>query len=415
MRGKELILEMKKNGNIKIKIFVLVMMGWMAIAWTFLLSGRGVWEDYFVKGSRFSDFYSPMAKNISNTYLPPFFSNYPPLANLIFVVLRKITRVEVDGEFVIPNQQVYACFGVFLILCVLQIFWMTTKWLSKKDESIINYLLMFLLLISGPFLFLYDRGNILVGVIGLVGYFLFYYDSEDRWKRNIAKICIAVAIAIKIYPVIYLLVYIKNRQWKETRDTVLITTIFYIVPFGIYGYDTIKLFIDNLFYRDGTVNNVLNHTISLKGTIKLADGIVWQHIDEIPNTVLWVAGCALLYVFFTNGRKWIQMMAVSMLLIWMFNGSYLYNVCFLIYPLLEFLSDQTKRKTDVLYIVLFNIIFSINFWHSISGLNRILEVHLLGNVAWNIVITQVGLLLMVIALFIDTVVERRRETQTNVI
>ena len=398
--------------------FVIVLLIWSAISWGYcLFFDFSSISNYFVSGSDFSDFYTPMIKEISNTYEPPFFSNYPPLANLFFVILRMITNVSVENGEIIPNTQVYICFAVFVLLSEILIFALVTHELNKIDKNIWNYIIALLLLTSGPFLFLYQRGNILLLIIGLVGIFLFNYDSDRVLYRTIALISLSIAIAVKIYPAVFIIVLIFEKQWKDALRTILYTGIFYIIPFGIYGFETIPLFINNLFFRDGKINNVLNHAIGFKGSFKILSAWFMQHINADADyyNLLLILGCAsLIYIFITTQYKWMKLSALTLMMLWTFNGSYLYNTCFLIFPFVFFLKEPIKRKIDYIYMMLFCLFFSINFLPDSEGINRILNVHSLGKISWGLVIVQIGLLIFAVTMLLDNINNRKKEKSIDV-
>ncbi len=404
-------IQRKKN------VFIGVFCVWYLLAWSYcLFFNSGTVSTYFIDRAFFSDFYSPLAKDISNAYMSPFFSNYPPLANLFFILLKRFTNVSVDGELVTPNSLLFVCYGIFLLISIAIILICFSHELNKVSKNISNYVIPVLLLLSGPFLFLCQRGNILFIVISFIGVFLFNYESESIVWREIAIICLSLAIALKIYPVIFLLLLLRKKHWKQLIHTIIYTAILYLIPFGVYGYRSIFLFVQNLFLRDSSINNVLNHAIAFNGMIKILSGLLWGHIIADPSSVILICVCLmLLYIFATSGYTWMQLSALTLIMIWAFNGSYLYNACFMVFPFIYFINDTSKRKIDIVYLLLFCSIFSINFFPEMTYLNRLLQIYSLGEIAWNLLITQISLFVFFLVMFFDNLNNRKKEAAINAI
>lgn len=400
-------------------LFMCICLIWSALSLIYcMVNGYESIYNYFIKGSTLSDFYTPMVKEIENTYGSPYFSNYPPLINLLFVVLRAITGVTVQQGNVIPNMAVYVCFAIFFIMFVSGIFLLGIKYLNEYEKSIWNYFVMFFILCSGAFLFLYQRGNILLLVIFLVGIFLENYESENNTRHNWAIICISIAIAIKIYPIIFVALFLIKRKWKDIMKTALFTGGFFIIPFGIYGYSTIFEFISNIFYRDTKINNVLNHAIGLKGSLKILSVYLFKHINSCSKyytIAVILAGLMLGYIFYFSKYKWMKIAALVLAMAWMFNGSYLYNVCFFIYPLLLFFNENEKRRIDIIYLILFCNFFSIIILPDCININRILQIYSLGKISGGIMVVQISLIIFALTMFVDTVNYRKKETSIHVV
>ena len=80
--------------------------------------------------------------------------------------------------------------------------------------------------LSYPLWFEWDRGNIEIFVWGIValGVWAFY-----RRREYTAAACFGIAASIKLYPVVYLGLFIQRRQWKQIGLGVLIAAVVTVI------------------------------------------------------------------------------------------------------------------------------------------------------------------------------------------
>jgi len=89
---------------------------------------------------------------------------------------------------------------------------------------------VFFLLLSRPLMLTIDRGNIQGIVVALNIASLYYFYAK---KYNLAKIFLIIAISLKFYPVLLILVFIKKRMWKDAFQTISISGILILLPLGL--------------------------------------------------------------------------------------------------------------------------------------------------------------------------------------
>ena len=112
-------------------------------------------------------------------------------------------------------------------------------------------------LLSSVFIFSIERANAILLAAAFLFYFLAFYDSENRWLRLLAVISIVLASVIKIYPVVFGVLYIQKRQYKE---------IIYCVVLGL-----LLTFLPFLFFKHGFANIPQYLFVNLRGTRHLFD------------------------------------------------------------------------------------------------------------------------------------------------
>lgn len=399
--------ELKKKIDNKI-IYIGIMLVNYVISWSYMAFNRGNGlQNYFVSGANFSDFFSPILKDRLTTYGEPYFSNYPPLANLISIFFKRFTDKTVYSEFQ-GDLGLSMMFIMFMMVCFLLLYKISRLYLNQ-GENMVNIAVIMVTLFSGPFLFLYNRANNILLVLVLVMYFIKYYESENKVLKELALIALAVAAAIKVYPVVFGILLLKKDNIKVCVRAVLYGLAFFFVPFLFYnGIGTVGEFFSNLFGGYGAY--FVNHVIGIQGSIQIFSGLLsGQILIEVSGAVTLAALIICLAIYVGSKEKWKKIFALSMLFIWGVKGSYLYNICFLAASLFLFLEKKEKKKIDKWYLIQFCVLFMIYFLPPATELNVLLAQAGLGAISWSMVVTDLGLLIMMATLLIETIYVSIRE------
>lgn len=404
-------MNIKKFSENRLLIFCIILGGLLCISWGWIIYHHGTGLDnYFVGYAFFSDLYSPMQKELTNTYGEPFHSNYPPFANITFYVLRCFIKI----ENLVSYDGIVNSFGAVIILLGYSIFSILFLYLSMKslacnenskykNDGFIVTCFCLEILLSGPVLFLFARGNNLIFAIILILFFTAFYESDNYLLREMSVIALALATALKIYPVFFGILLLKKENVKLVFRTIVYGIIFMFVPFAFYGKNAIVLFLQNIVGRNSS-EYYLNHVIGFKGAIQIF-GTVFQK-NPIVNFSPWfmlipLAVCLLIY--FITEKKWVKFFAICLWIIWFPAGSYLYNFVLLLVPLIMFLTEEKDKNTILtyIYILLFALIFTPTFWGKINSANEILEPLGMGNITWNMLFINIAFFVLVVVVLLE--------------
>jgi len=89
---------------------------------------------------------------------------------------------------------------------------------------------VFFLLLSRPFMLTLDRGNI-QGIVVALNIATLHYFYSGRF--NLAKLFLIVAISLKFYPVLLILVFIRKKMWKDTFQILISCAIFFVFSLAL--------------------------------------------------------------------------------------------------------------------------------------------------------------------------------------
>ena len=135
----------------------------------------------------------------------------------------------------------------YLFQMQIKMVFLTLK--MKKGSNKEKYLFITLMMFSIPFLFAFERGNIILVSFILLLVFMCFKDSENKVLREIALIGLAASAAIKIYPAIFGLILVKEKRWLDIFRVITYGLILFVLPFLFFGgYSSLILYLKNLKY-----------------------------------------------------------------------------------------------------------------------------------------------------------------------
>lgn len=250
---------------------------------------------------------------------------------------------------------IFVCFTIVSYILFAKLIY------KYKNGSFANKsLFAFFTLFSFPMIYLIERGNIIVLVLPLLLYFVNEYDSDVKYKRHLAYICLAISVAIKIYPVFFgLLLLKKKKNFKNILLCIFYGAVFFFVPFiFVGGFSQLGVLIHNILYTSSMFGSKgFGFKVSISNTFSLF-GHVFNHVRlfETAGTVfLIITVLAGLFLILFNkwNEDWKIYAVISLIIILVPGFSYIYSVAYMIIPLLFFLNKKEIKWIDYIYSLLF--------------------------------------------------------------
>ena len=298
-----------------------------------------------------SDTFMDFFNSINGAKYDPYndnFSNYPALACLIYKVFLNIIPGSMrtgDGFSLRNNQMAMIGFLLFLI-CTLWIMQILIRQKYKANEFSQN-ILFIVLLISAPFMFAFERGNIILLCFVFSMFFCFFFDSENKILKELSFLALAIAAAIKIYPAVLGLILIKRKNFKDAFRLAIYGIFVFVLPFFAYeGIHSLKIMIRALQYTSNLTEELgYGVNVSLYNILKTCSSILNIHITNIHINIIYILVFGIL--LFVLGPK----------------TNYYYITIFFSIPFIEFMnflcstSSNPFEKKNGLTAIMFAIIF----------------------------------------------------------
>ena len=323
-----------------------------SMRWFLFVGGE---EEY--NSDTFMDFFN----SIVNTYNNPYDAKviYPAVCSLIFRLILLIIRpMDFDSAISNPDKsaqmpylKMYQSFMmayVIFAVIVIVLFFLALGALMKNRSNGEKSLMALFCLFSAPFLFLIERGNILVLSLVFSMLFVAYYDHENRALREIALICLAFAISIKIYPAVFGVILLNEKKYKELVRAVIYTLIVFFLPFVFFGgIEGVSKFIKNLSSTSSKSSLGINRQLSFQkfpiylGHLFGSRAQWWTAVGKIMMVVFSAVGAFSLLV---SKSRWKTCAICACMVVGVPAMSSRYTLTFLIIPIILMLMEEKENK-----------------------------------------------------------------------
>lgn len=289
---------------------------------------------------------------------------YPPLANLFFYLLicfvpewQYSTWAPTFREGIAARstpidlrvwQPTMVLFILFILLTAVLLIFLVQRCFDRESPSMVS-LFALTVLLSGHVLYALERGNIVILSMMCTLFFVRHMKSANRWLSALSLVMLGLAAGLKIYPALFGMMLIYNRQYKKAAAAVAIGIACFILPTLAFreGLGGIKLFLEILtghydaglpstegFCFDRIVNTVA--ALFCRMTGREFAGISW--LNAVPGWNLPVSLLILLCGFLMK-KRWQQSLACCLAML-LFQFQYSYAAVFLLIPLIMIIAEE---------------------------------------------------------------------------
>ncbi|MDD4003797.1 MAG: glycosyltransferase family 87 protein [Elusimicrobiaceae bacterium] len=219
--------------------------------------------------------------------------------------------------------------------------------------------------LSYPLLFCMDRGNLEIFVFIAIAAAMFLLEKD---KPLTASVFLALAIAAKGYPAIFLLLFIKRRNWNAALLACGISAALTAVPLLLYKGGFMENLaglwqgIEFVARRYALDSYGYDHNASLFNPLRIGASLLYGMQDRaallrVFNMVAFAAGCGVAYyVLRRETVLWKQaaLLVCYEVLATPFSGAYKLLAFFV--PMWLFINAPRRSRFDNLYAVIFALL-----------------------------------------------------------
>jgi hypothetical protein len=378
-------------------LMTIVLVGTLAsIAWHYV-SGFYLGHGYprstflFVPGDHFNDW------NNVYLYAQEFLRGVAgPFGYFPFAILTAVTTT------VLPA---FAGFILMVILFLGVLTLILRRWVFDCEEHALTRAqgIAILVGLSYPVLFVLDRGNMeMLVFVFIAGFFYFTYVREHPWM---AALCLAAAIAFKLYPATLLLLLLAERRFKPLVLTVIIAGGLTAISVGLLAFVGHSSLADvwqmNVGGKDFyqlimvTGGGGVQHGHSLWDLVGLWTMLRHTSVAGWQAKLYEVAAAAIFLVLvahavFRETERWklVLLATVPWLLLPYVSADY--TLIHLYFPLVFFLNARRVSRWDVVYVALFGILLvPVDYYY------------ILGDISISVIIYPAALVALVLLAILD--------------
>ena len=290
---------------------------------------------------------------------------YPPLINLIYGAIGKVIfpNIKIAGISTARKTVIgLAVYGLSLLaqLCVWAYAIWTVDGFSNKKKIFIGIALLF----TFPFVFCFERGNIIFVTVALILVFINKYSSTDKINQLIAFLSLAIAAGIKIYPALFGILLIRDRKWSEAIKAIIIGVIVFFIPFIFFDKDnrSLMLLISNILNTNTLMQSLgFGLKLNISNVISVLSLYVnhdFQSLSKILRVAIVFFNIGLV-VFDRKMEEWKVSALLSLLIILLPDFSYTYTLLYLFIPIVLFLQKDEYSNFDVWFSIILILPISI--------------------------------------------------------
>ena len=138
---------------------------------------------------------------------------YPALAYVVLWIISGLKSGSLDEWGIFSTTPGGFLIGIlFFIVCTLIFFSLIKNKIEMSNGK--SILLYIALLLSPGYIFMIERGNIVILVAIFVALYLFNYNSESLIAKESALVALAIATSFKLYPAVLGLLLIIYKKYK---------------------------------------------------------------------------------------------------------------------------------------------------------------------------------------------------------
>lgn len=319
---------------------------------------------------------------------PDFWVNYFPLA---YIFLYPFSQI----------KNLYLSYFFYSLIFLIPFIWINIKLLSCDNESKLqNFQNIFIItLLSFPFLAIVEDGNIDMFLMVLLSVFIFLFYKK---KFLLSSIVLAIANAMKPFFLVFLLLFLFEKKWKDFFLNLLLTFLLIISGFMILNggfWEQINTYIINLKIFQQTY--VANVNVSFFGHLDLFTllKMVFCHSYKLIDIKTLISFYNLFIIFMTVvlsffvAKEKVFWKKMALFVCYLLVVPYIifdYKLIFLFLPLWGFLNTSEKSRFDSVYSFLFGLLFipkrflpvvsgaKLSLFHLSSILNPLLILFFMG-------------------------------------
>ena len=320
--------------------------------------------------SIFSDFVEIMNFSLEETPHISAGSSYPPIAIIILYPFAYICKdvfaqyaheaMDIDTltSLVVRHVEFWIAIVLFFVVCISAIVILASK--IGKFKPIPSLKLSLIICCSSPFVYAIMRGNTIYFALIFVLLFLLFYNSDKPWLREIAYISLAIAGAIKIYPLFFGVFLLRNKKFFPVVRVAVYFLLLFFISFKFFPEQqgAMGSFSENLqgFMFDPerlSCFRNLSITAMLYKLVALFSPVATESLAfAIVNIVILATTFALSVITALYTRSNFSRLVICFTIIILIPSvTYFYVLVFAIIPFIEYLRsyDSLDRTTQRLY------------------------------------------------------------------
>lgn len=358
----------------------------------------------FIPADKFMDFFNLVEFNKNlNPYFQDITSPQYPLLNYF--------------SYLFSKGEPWMMFIIYNVIVIVPYVYFVFRSLDGPDKIVVYIRSFVLVFMSYPFLFSVDRGNFETMLCVFLMFFIFFYKSKNYLA---SALFLSMAISMKMFPVVLLLIYISDEKYKTALSTVSLTAIISLVCLSLFDGGMLK----NLYalvsganlsnnpnvYTFTGDNNMVQRGVTLFtlckvlfvqagfiGGIKMA---IFLKLYQIA--MICIFAFVAIYIVFIERVLWRRMAVLVAVMLIFPHISADYKMIHIMIPLLMFVNYEKGGRFDLIYVVIFALLMIPKDYFYFD---KVLSDSGAYDISISVLMNPLLLLIMMLCIFIEGFIE----------
>lgn len=290
-------------------------------------------------------------------------SAYLPLVYVFFEFAGQLGNYSALTDYREVNIHDVANIGIAagsMILFLFSAIYYLILYTGYKGRPLFKFLIPTMFLLSGIFIFSYERGNLIFLAALFSAFFVFNYKNENKYVRELAYILLVLASIIKVYPVFLGLLLLQDKNYKAIFRMTIYGLAGTFLPFLLFegGFGNLPILLKNLSLNSKMYNVMFFPRFNFRYWFPfLLQWFPMSAFDKgLVESILsvlsyWLCILGLAASFF-HKLRWKSVTQLLLVVVVFPVNSALYTGLYLLIGFVLFFSEEEHSRKDWLYLAL---------------------------------------------------------------
>lgn len=226
---------------------------------------------------------------------------------------------------------------------------------SIKKPPLYKVLILLCLMLSGIFIFSYERGNNIFLTALCSSFFVLHYNSRNKVTAECACIALAFAAGLKVYPALLGILLLFDKNYKAALRLIIYGIAFGFLPFLFFkgGFSNIPLLLSNLQVSSDTYAMLVFPRFNFRyWASQIADSGTKMAVYRIMSGINMVFCCGAVAASYFQKEHWKRIVLLLLVLMIFPVNSAQYAGLYLFVGIVLFLNEEKWSLPDVVYLLL---------------------------------------------------------------
>jgi hypothetical protein len=325
--------------------------------------------DYY-NVAKYSSARNPYNYGVEDDMIDAVDREYPPLAYVLgYCWSRTADYLTLPGQEA-GNTDLGTATAALYMFSVAALF-MLLIYDTIEKQKLYKILIAFCLMLSGIFIFSYERGNNIFLPALCSSFFVLNYNHKNKVIRECSYIALAIAAGIKVYPALLGLLVIFDRNYKGALRLIVYGIAFAFLPFLFFegGFRNLPILLRN------SQMSVERYSMSVFSRFSYRFWVAQIQNPDLQARMYTIAGivnkilcCGAVAASYLQKKPWKRIMLLLLVKIMFPVNSAPYTGLYLYIGIVMFLNEEEWSVLDAVYLLL--IVMILNpFQVIINGCN----------------------------------------------